>query len=281
VATITASTQVAGSQVRITYTLQAGQPWLQIDIWTRWVEVGNPGVGIPKLAMRLPLALTGAKATYEIPFGSIQRDECSGQEVPGLRWADVNGRLAGAAGRAAPKAGCALLNDCKYGHSLNGSTLRLTLIRSSYDPDPMPEVGDHNIRLALVPHGKPLATAELTRLAAALNEPLQVINTDVHEGPLPAVAAIAGAAPANVILSSIKRAEDDECLIVRLYETAGKDTQAKVRLDPQLLGQVARAQEVDFLERPTPESSAKAAKDGFAVRLPAHGIASVKVTLTR
>jgi alpha-mannosidase len=270
------------SPITVTYALKAGQPWLEITVQARWVERGGPETGTPSLVMKFPLALAQAAARYEIPFGSVDRDLARGEEVPALRWADVTGRPVGGKSAGGGAAGCALLNDSKYGHSLTGATLRLTLIRSSYEPDPLPEIGDHTIRMALVPHGKPLAVADLVRLGSAFNHPLLVAATDVHEGPLPPAAAfVAGAPAANVILSSVRQAQDDEDLIFHLFETAGRKTVAKVALDAALAGAPAKAVEVDFLERPLAESSAKVTPDGFAVTVPAHGIAAVKVSFTK
>jgi len=275
VCSIEARTKVANSDVTITYTLKAGQPWVEIGIQTRWVEIGHAGVGIPKLSMKFPLALTGAKGTYEIPFGDIERSQCSGEEVPALRWADVNGKQSGGA------AGCVLLNDSKHGHSLSGSTLRLTLIRSAYDPDPIPEVGDHSIRLALAPHGAALTTAQRTRMAEAFNQPLQVITTDVHKGSLPAKLTALECSADNVVISSVKKAQAADALIVRLYETEGKPATAKVTLAGELFGAVTEAVEVDFLERPMDANTARAGKDGFTVKLSPHAIVSVRVMLKK
>jgi alpha-mannosidase len=279
VASIEARTKVAGSEATVTYTLQAGQPWVEIAVQTRWVEIGNPTVGIPKLSMAFPMALADARATYEMPFGAIERQECAGEEVPGLRWADVNGRSG--ADDGGRRTGCALLNNCKYGHALAGNTLRLTLIRSSYDPDPIPEVGDHAVRMALVPHGATLPTAALTHLAAAFNQPLQVVSTDVHAGALPARLTAITCAAANVVVSSIKKAQGGEALIVCLYETAGKATQARITLAPEIFGRVLAAEEVDFLERDVAENTARTCTDGVRVKLEPHAIVSVRVTLQR
>ena len=274
VATMVAKLKVKDSSATITYALKAGQPWLDITVQVRWLERGGAEIGVPMLRMRFPLALAGAKGRYEIPFGSIERDLVHGEEVPALRWADVTGTAA--AGKAA--AGCTLLNDCKYGHSLDGSTLRLTLIRSSYDPDPLPEIGDHTVRMALVPHGKAPAAGTLVRQGAAFNHPLLVVATDVHGGRLPSqAAAISAEVAANVVISSVRKAEDDEALIFHLYETDGRKTVAKVALNSAILGRPTDAVEVDLLERPLAESSAKVAGGGFAVTVPARGIAAVKV----
>ena len=273
-ATLVAKLKVKDSTATVTYALKAGQPWLDVAVQVRWLERGGPEIGVPMLRMQFPLALAEAKGRYEIPFGSIERDLAAGEEVPALRWADVTGTPAG--GRA--EAGCTLLNDCKYGHSLTGSVLRLTLIRSTYDPDPLPEIGDHAIRLALVPHGRPLPTADLVRLGAGFNHPLLAVATDVHAGSLPAAASAVSVAPANVVISSVRQAQDAGGLVFHLYETAGKAAAAKVTLDAALMGEPAQAVEVDFLERPVASSSAKVARGGFSVSVPACGIAAVKVT---
>jgi alpha-mannosidase len=271
-ASVAAKLRVENSDVTITYTLKATQPWLEILVETTWLERGSRESGTPSLRMLFPLDLQEATGRYEIPFGSIQRDLNAGQEVPALRWVDVAGRNGGTA------AGCCLMNDSKYGHSLNGSTLGLTLIRSSYEPDPLPEIGEHVIRLAVAPHGKDLAVSDLVRMGASFNHPLLVVSTDVHGGRLPAAGSAAtSVAPGNVILSSVKKAEDEDAIVFRLYDTAGKTSAAKVTLDAALFGRPEEAQEVDLLERPVEKSTARTTSGGFSVSVPGHGIASVLV----
>ena len=87
------------------------------------------------------------QARYEIPFGSIRRDLFDGEEVLALRWADLS---------EADGQGVTLVNSSKYGFSLEGDTLAMTLLRASIDPDPLPDLGEHVIEYALVPHGRGL-----------------------------------------------------------------------------------------------------------------------------
>jgi alpha-mannosidase len=279
VGSIVAKLRISRSEITITYSLKAGQPWVDVEVQAHWLEVGTKTTGVPMLRMAFPMALEQARGRYEIPFGSIERDEPAGQEVPALRWADVTGKAPGGGKAGARQAGCALLNDCKYGHSLDGSTLRLTLIRSTYDPDTLPEIGDHAVRMALVPHGKPLAAADLVRLGAAFNHPLAVVATDAHAGDLPAAAEGACVTPDGVVLSSVRKAQDDDALIFHLFETAGRDATARVTLDARVFGTVTAAEEVDFLERPVEKPTAKRLPRGFTVDLPARGITAVKVTM--
>ena len=276
-AVVEAKLKVQNSDVTVTYTLKASQPWLEITVQTRWVEIGTKDKGCPSLLMRFPLTLADARGLYEIPFGAIERDLNKGEEVPALRWVDVTGKAAVQAGRAA--AGCAVANDSKYGYSLDGSTLRATLIRSTYEPDAIPEVGDHAIRFAVMPHAARPATGDLVRLGAAFNHPLQVVATNVHTGALAADdEAVSAVTPDSVIISSLKKAEDGEDFVVRMQETAGKPVTVKVSLSPVLLGKVKEVVEIDLLERPVAKGSAAKAAGGFSVKVPAFGIASVKVT---
>lgn len=276
-AVVEAKLKVRSSDVTVTYTLKAGEPWLEIAVQARWVEIGTKENGCPKLLMRFPVAVEGAKGLYEIPFGAIQRDLNKGEEVPALRWLDVAGRQGGA-GRSGSVAGCAIANDSKYGYSLDGSLLRATLIRSSYEPDPIPEVGDHTIRFAVMPHAARPEVADLVRFGAGFNHPLQVVATDVHAGRLAAADKAVAVSPGSVVLSSLKKAENGDGFVFRVQETAGKAAVAKVMLSPALLGKVGDVVEVDLLERPVAKSSAGKVAGGFSVKVPAYGIASVRVT---
>ena len=265
--------KINDSRVTVTYTLGAGEPWLGVELKVNWLERGTSETGVPQLALRLPTGLRDAHASYEVPFGSIAREQNHGEEVPALRWAHVTGKLAGG-----KKAGLALLNDCKYGHSLDGATLRLTLVHSTYEPDPLPEYGEQTIRLGLAPHGGSRGAAELIRLGARLNHPLQVVASDAHKGDLPAAMDGVSVAPGGVVLSSVRRAMNADALIFHLLETKGRDANAKVTLDAKLFGSPSDAVEVDFLERQVDESTAKVTSGGLVVKIPAMGIAAVKVT---
>jgi alpha-mannosidase len=271
VATLVAKARVRDSEVTLRYSLGAGQPWVEVQVEATWLERGGPDTGTPQLRMVFPTRLEGANARYEIPYGSIVRELTKGEEVPALRYADAFGTVQGR------PAGLLLLNDSKHGHSLDGSTLALTLIRSSYEPDPLPEIGTHTIRMALVPHGGGLGVANMTRLAAAFNHPLQVVAADRHPGRFPAVgSAIVSVSPLDVVVGAVKRAEADGSLVFRLLETAGKAATARLDLAP-LLGTPTAAEEIDFLERPVGRGTARLSSRTMSVDVPAHGVASVRL----
>ena len=264
------------STFTVTFELRAAEGCLHLKIDGNWLEHGSPERGVPVLRLNIPLALAGAKGTYEIPFGAIERPECThGEEVPALRWARIDGKV------GKTTSGCLLLNDCKHGHSLDGNALRLTLIRSAYEPDPLPEIGGHRIRLALAPFAGTMTAAEATRRAVVLNQALRLVGTDIHAGDLPTTASFLRVAPESVVLSGIKQAEDGHGLILRLYETAGAPATAELRFDTERFGAVAAATEVDLMERPLAASTAESTGATVRVRVPALGIASVRATFRK
>lgn len=258
------------------FELNPGSPEVTVGIDGTWVERGTPQKGIPRLAIRFPFAVAGAKARYEIPYGAVSRTEPAGREVPALRWAEVSGETA-----AKQPVSCAVLNDCKYGHSLDGATLRINVVRSSYDPDPIPEVGQQTARFRIAPAAGARTVADLMRLGAAFNHGLQPVVVDHHAGDLPHASGDAIACEqANVLVTQVKRAEDGDAIVLRLLETAGKATTARVTLG-KALGKATAAVETDVLERALSPSSAKASGQTVEVAIPAHGIATVAVTLAK
>jgi alpha-mannosidase len=274
-AALEVSLRIHESDFALTYELRAGEPLVYLHLEGTWFERGTPQTGIPVLRFAFPFTLEDARARYEIPFGAIDRDIHNGDEVPALQWAQVSGTAAGAA------AGCLLLNDSKHGHSLDGNVLRLTLIRSSYDPDPLPEIGRHEIHVALMPFGGDISAAEATRIARDFNLPIRVMGTDVHPGDLPTHAQWVSLSPANVILSGLKKSEDSDALVFRLYETAGEKARAELKFNADCLGEVVDVQEVDLMERPVLKSTAKARAKAVSVAIPPRGIATVCVRLKR
>ncbi|HPS52787.1 MAG TPA: glycoside hydrolase family 38 C-terminal domain-containing protein [Phycisphaerae bacterium] len=266
--------KVGNSTIKVRYSLSAGESQVRIAIQADWMECGGPQIGVPALRLRCPFAVNNAVGTYEIPFGSIKRKPQPAQEVPSQKFVDVTGKcLNGKIG------GCAVFNDSKYGYCLDGSTLTCTLIRSSYEPDPLPEQGKFEMKFSLQPHGRELSVAELMHAGAAFNQPLQIVSTDIHVGHMPANGNEAiSCMPDSVIITGVKKSEDEDAIIVRLLETQGKDTIAKVKLNHDIFGQFKTAEEIDLLERSLGNAVLKIMRDGyFSIKMSANSVASVKL----
>ncbi|NQU10011.1 hypothetical protein HQ590_04415, partial [bacterium] len=274
-ATIEVDFRIQESTLTVVYELRAGDPRLHLTIRGVWFQRGTPATGVPVLNLVLPLALQDARARYEIPFGAIDRVWNQREEVPALQWAQVSGQTHGG------QAGCLLLNDSKHGHSLDGNTLRLTLIRSSYEPDILPEIGEHEIRLAIRPFAGELPVSDAIREGQRFNHGLRVVSTDVHAGAWPTTGGFLKIGPDAVCLSAVKKAEAGNGIVIRVFNPTRRQVTARVEVDTGKLGKVAGAQEIDLLERPVAPSTAKATAGAVTVSVPAHGIASVLVKLNR
>jgi alpha-mannosidase len=79
------------------------------------------------------------------------------------------------------------------------------------------------------------------------------------------------------MLSGLKKAEDSDALIVRLYEIEGRKTEARLRLDPALAKPGSQSVETDLLEQPLAQNTARMDGDTLVVTVPPFGIATVKV----
>lgn len=257
------------SSISVEIGLTSGSRVVEFRLTTQWVERGTPETGVPMLRAAFPINVSAGIPTYEIPFGSQARNQ-SEQEIPALKWADLSGDT-----EKGPH-GITLLNIAKYGHQCVDNTLRLTLIRSSYDPDPLPEIRDHDIRFAVLPHIGHCDAVAASRAGEEFNSPMTVASASVQKGDLPPEKSYIETLTPNVFVSAVKKSESGEGLIVRLFEMAGKDTQAQIRItDIVKPGTPARV--VDLLERPIKKLHAKMNGDILTVKVPAYGITTVLI----
>jgi alpha-mannosidase len=200
-----------------------------------------------------PLNLQSVYASYEIPYGAIQRFDYTLKEDPGIRltapprgWEmadrtkfEVAGQRWADASNQAGDYGVTLLNDSKYGFSYQENTLRMSLIRgprrgypdypkddtwSDQSDDPI--VGIHHIKYALVPHRGAWQDANATRRGADFNTPLLAKSEPSHTGQLAASYSGLDISPSSVTVESVKKAEDTNEYIVRLYDTGDKASTA-------------------------------------------------------
>jgi len=173
------------------------------------------------LKAAFPLAATSSHATYEIPFGSIERPttrdnswEQAQFEVPAQRWADLgNGQH-----------GFSLINESKFGYDDQGNVLRLTLLRSPVWPDPEADRGHHHFGYALYPHAGDWRQALTVRHGFEYNYQLQAMQVAAHTGTLPLEHSFVSVQPENVVLTAMKKAEDSDSLIFHAYEWEGKSS---------------------------------------------------------
>ena len=194
-------------------TLYAGMPRVDVNMQVDWHERHI------LLKVAFPLSARNDKATFEIPYGTVERPttrntpaEKAQFEVPALRWADLSDATHG----------FSLLNDSKYGYDAKDNVLRLSLLRGPEYPDPNADQGHHEFTYSLYPHAGTWKEALTVRQGYEVNYPLMATSTTRHQGTLPPSQSFFATQEDNVVITAIKKDADDSSLIIRFYEWAGK-----------------------------------------------------------
>jgi alpha-mannosidase len=216
-----------------TYRLWAGSGRLDIETEVDWHQRQV------LVQARFPLSVRSHEATFETMYGAVRR--------PTHRNTSWDAALfEGAAHRFAdlsePGYGVALLNNGKYGHGAHSNVLSLSLLRGPLYPDPLADQGEHHFTYSLLPHGGDWTTSTVVQEAFALNSPLVSVPAS-DEAP----AAKWGLLETDGIplaLGSLKRAEDDDALVLRLYEPHGRRGTATLHFARPICG----AEHVNLLE---------------------------------
>lgn len=189
------------------------------------------------LKLNFPLNLYYSTATYEIPYGFIHRPT-NGEEEPGQSWVD----LTGIGRNNGTRLGMSLLNDGKYSFDMTEQEINLTVLRTPIyahhtptEPEPdrpytFIDQGVQHFTYTLLPHDGSWEDAGTVKRAAELNAPPVAMPESYHAGPLPQRDSYLAVDRENVVVTTIKRAEDGDDLILRCRETSGVATTATIRL---------------------------------------------------
>ena len=221
------------------------------------------------LKAAFPLAATGPMATYEIPYGTIERPttrnnsfEKARFEVPAMRWADLGDGTHG----------FSLINNSKYGYDAVGDLLRLTLLRSPTWPDPEADREHHHFTYALYPHAGTWQAAATVEHGYNFNYALEAMQVEPHSGDMAAEHSFMSVDSNNVVVTAVKKAEDQDGLIIRFYEWAGKAGTVTLMVPPGATG----ASVVNLMEKPE-GASLRVASDHISVPVTPFQIQTVRV----
>lgn len=224
------------------------------------------------LKAAFPLDLHTTQASYEIQFGHVQRPTHSNTswdaakfEVCAHKWADLSENGYGAA----------LLNDCKYGHSAEGSTIKLSLLKSATYPDPEADQGRHTFTYSLLPHTGSLQDGDVIRQAYDLNQPLMSVALISANGELPPRFSLVHCNQPGVILETVKQAEDGGDLILRFYEAFDRRVDATFTFGIPFSDAVL----CDLMENPV--SGPQPAISGQEITLPVRNFEIVTLRIKR
>jgi alpha-mannosidase len=217
------------SALEVDWLLYAGSRTLEARVALDWHEHQK------MLKFSFPVAVEEPSPTFETPYGHIVRQP-NGAEVPGQRWVDLSGK------RPEGTFGLAIVNDAKYGYSVQGDDLRISIVRGAVYAQHQPyklvpdgeyiwqDQGQQTMRLLLVPHSGMWQDVGVVRMTEEYATPVPVMYQGIHPGHRPLSASFLSVDAPNVVVSALKKAEDGQDLIVRCYETAGRATKATVDL---------------------------------------------------
>lgn len=206
----------AASSMKQRVRLDAGSGRLEFHTWADWHETDK------MLKVAFPVDVRALEATYEMQFGHVARPthynnsyDLARFEVPGHRWVDLSEH----------GFGVSLLTDCKYGYHTLANTMHITLLRSPKVPDPEADMGEHEFAYAVYPHAGCWQDAGLVSEATHFNVP--VVWTRTNDQPRSFFAVDDD----NLVLDTVKRAEDSDALVLRLYEAHGARGVARLKVD--------------------------------------------------
>ncbi len=211
-ATVELERKISRSVIRQRIHFYADTRRIDFETWVDWHEHQH------LLKVHFPVDVHTDEATFEVQFGSVKRKthqntswDVARFESCGQKWMDVSeGHY-----------GVSLLNDCKYGHSVTDGVIALTLIKSGVEPNPVADQEEHTFTYALYPHQEDWRCGTIQE-AYCLNQPALA----VRGGTAGVRYSLADTSHANVMLETVKRAEDGDGWIVRLYETDNARTEA-------------------------------------------------------
>jgi alpha-mannosidase len=159
------------------------------------------------------------KATYEIQFGAVERPTHKNTswdrakfEVCAHKYADLSDG----------GYGVSIINDCKYGHDIHDGVIKLTLLKCATHPSPKADKGHHEFVYSLRPHAGTYTQAGTVQLAYDLNNPMSAVKLGKQEGALPESYSFVSVSDENIVIDTVKKAEDSDETVVRMYESWNK-----------------------------------------------------------
>lgn len=204
--------RIGSSTIRQRVTLGKHSRRLDFETAVHWDEARK------MLRVAFPLTVRTPESTSDIQFGFVRRPthtntswDTARFEVPIHKYADLSEYEYGAA----------LLNDCKYGCRLLGNVIDLALLRAPKYPDWDADRGDHTFTYSFLPHANGAVDSEVRAEALRLNRPPQRFDGLAGSAELPVRVEAE-----QVELATLKKAEKEDCAVVRLVERGGRHSSA-------------------------------------------------------
>ena len=205
-------------------------PQIDFETWVDWQDKHR------LWKVDFDVNVKASYARHEIQFGNVQRPTTRNTAIEQAMFEVVNHKYSDL---SETKYGIAILNDCKYGISVYGSDIRLSLHKGGCRPDPRGDVGIHTFKYSLLPHNSGFSAEEVIHPAYCFNYDVLVVK-----GALTYMQPCYVDMP-NIIIETVKPCEDKEkAYILRIYEAEGSYT--RTRLNTYTTG--CKVQEATMLE---------------------------------
>ncbi|MDU4325026.1 MAG: alpha-mannosidase [Clostridium celatum] len=211
------------------------------------------------LKAAFPVDINSNEATYEIQYGNVKRpthrntswDEAR-FEVCGHKWVDLS----------EGNYGVSLMNNSKYGHDILDGVMRLTLLKSGILPNTTSDQELHNFIYSIYPHTGDYKDAGTVKMAYNLNVPLYSKVEEAHEGSLESKSSLVKVDKDNVIIEVIKKAEDSDELVIRMYECHNMRTNVTL----EMISEIESVKECNLMETDISELSKDGNKVSFEMK---------------
>jgi alpha-mannosidase len=245
------------SYLKQTFHFENGSDEIRVKVECDWNHRGSGQQPNPMIRVAFDANFENPVATYHVPFGALSRP-ADGVEYPALQWGSLSDG----------KTGISFLNDSKHGYSATGSTMRMSLIRSSFDPDPVPNPGHHVWNYSIYPHEGDWQAGRVTQKAAEFNQPLLQATVPFEaRGAAPLEWSPLSVTDPSVVATGLKVAEDDKDLVLRVYQNSKSPSAGSVSFGVPVIS----ALWVNFLEdglgvAPMKETRLPLSLRGFEIR---------------
>jgi alpha-mannosidase len=207
------------SRIKVNILLNGSEKRLKISSTVQWREIGSHH-HTPQLSYTLQLRHTREPYVYAIPYGTIVRQP-STQHMPGQGW-------------VARRCGTSIMQlsaKGKYGFQCDSGQARVILLRSSSDPDALPEIGDHEMEFAISLHDNAdsVSRKRLLDEYRAFSIDLQQYIHGGHQGCLPLENSFLSV-DGNFHVTAVEILEDSDEIEIRGHETEGEKSTVEIKI---------------------------------------------------
>ena len=260
-ATLEIQRTISNSVIKQEIHFYADSRRIDFSTWVDWKEHQH------LLKVHFPVNIHSDEATFEVQFGNLKRkihgntswDEARFESC-GQKWMDISeGHY-----------GVSLLNDCKYGYSAKDSNIALTLIKSGIEPNKTADQEEHVFTYALYPHKEMWSAAGTVQEAYKLNQPAYATKGELKNTDKSFISTDKD----NIIIETVKPAENGDGIIVRLYDCENSLTKATLTFAEGMLESV---EECNLMEEK--EADIEACGNSFTVSVKPYEIKTYRVRL--